>query len=120
MNKILVVDDDPAIVEAIQLALEDDGYSVETCIDGEKGLELIATLKPKVVLLDLLLSGKDGGEIIIKLKQSDETKDIPVILVSAHPSAEEISKKSGANDFLAKPFDVEVLLEIIKKHMGNK
>jgi CheY-like chemotaxis protein len=68
---------------------------------------------PDLILLDVLLSGKDGREIVKYLKRKAETKAIPVIMFSAHPSAEETARAAGADDFLAKPFDIEVLLDKI-------
>ncbi len=63
-----------------------------------------------MILLDVLLSGKDGREIVKYLKSQDETRYIPVIMFSAHPSAEETARKAGADDFIAKPFDIDELL----------
>lgn len=111
MAKVLIVDDDPAILEAMQIAIEDEGYTVETVADGNSAADTAKSFLPDIILLDLLLSGKDGTEIIAMLRSQDETKAIPVILLSAHPNAADTAKKCGANDFLAKPFDVDELLD---------
>lgn len=112
MKKILVVDDDPDILDAIQFVLEDAGYSVETSQKGEyaESLEKKNDL-PNLLILDVLLSGKDGRIICQKLKQSEKTKNIPIIMISAHPSAQQTVKEVGADDFLAKPFDITMLLK---------
>ncbi len=68
---------------------------------------------PHLLLLDVLLSGKDGREIVKDLKGQEETRAIPIIMFSAHPSAEETPRATGADDFLAKPFDIDVLLDKI-------
>ncbi len=116
MKKVLVIDDDIAILEAIQLVLEDDGYEVMVNTDGNKTISLAQKFKPSVILLDLLLSGKDGADILILLKKHPQTGSIPAIVLSAHPSAEAIAKINGATDFLPKPFDVETLLAKVERY----
>lgn len=118
-KNILVVDDDPDILDALQFTLEDAGYAVVTSLkgdyaenlrDGNGGL-------PDLIILDVLLSGKDGRLICRKLKSQDETRHIPIIMISAHPGARESVKEVGADDFLAKPFDVDALLARIAHHL---
>lgn len=118
-KNILVVDDDPDILDALQFTLEDAGYAVLTSLkgdyaenlrDGNGGL-------PDLIILDVLLSGKDGRLICRKLKSQDETRHIPIIMISAHPGARESVKEVGADDFLAKPFDVDALLARIAHHL---
>jgi len=109
-KKILVVDDESDILEFLQIILEEEGYDVLTSDKGEFLEQLHNGGLPNLILVDVLLSGKDGREIVKHLKSQDETKHIPVIMFSAHPSAEETAKQAGAEDFLAKPFDVDVLL----------
>ncbi len=116
MKKVLIIDDDHAILEAMQLAIEDEGYVVTTVADSNKAVQTAKEFKPHIILLDLLLSGKDGVEIITLLRDQEETKHIPVILLSAHPTASHAAKVSGATDFLAKPFEVDDLLSIVKRH----
>jgi CheY-like chemotaxis protein len=92
------------------VVLEEEGYDVLTSQKGEFLEQLHNGGLPQLILVDVLLSGRDGREIVKHLKSQDETKHIPVIMFSAHPSAEETAKKAGAEDFLAKPFDIDVLL----------
>ncbi len=117
-KKILVVDDDPDILDALRLALEDGGYEVTTTEKGEYAENLRDTNGglPDVILLDVLLSGKDGRIICQRLKSRDDTKHIPVLMMSAHPNAQQSVKAVGADDFLAKPFDVDELLEKIAEY----
>jgi DNA-binding response OmpR family regulator len=117
MKRVLIVDDDQAILEAMQLAIEDGGYRVETIADGNLAVSKAKEFKPHIILLDLLLSGKDGSEIIALLRETPATKSIPVILLSAHPTASQTAKQSGANGFLAKPFDVDELLNMVEAHI---
>ena len=111
MKKILVVDDDPDILDAIQFVLEDAGFTVQTSLKGEyaENLDKLDVL-PNLLILDLLLSGKDGRTICRKLKSQKKTKNLPIIMISAHPSAQQSAKEVGADDFLAKPFDINMLL----------
>lgn len=112
-KRILVVDDEPDILEFLQVILEEEGYTVVTSDKGEYLEQLHNGGLPHLILLDVLLSGKDGREIVKYLKTQQETRHIPVIMISAHPSAEETARQAGADDFLAKPFNIDVLLEKI-------
>lgn len=116
---ILLVDDNLDILEAVQYLLEDAGHTVIPVENGEYLDTLNKENLPDLILLDMLLSGKDGGEIAYKLKHNNVTKHVPIIMVSAHPSAKEAAKKSGADDFIAKPFDIEQLLSMIKEYLGT-
>ncbi len=116
MNKtILIVDDNPHILEAIELILTNESYKVHSIVKADGIIEKVKKFKPDVILLDLLLSGKNGQDITQQLKDLPETKKIPVIIISAHPSAEKAAKQAGADAFVAKPFDIEDLLSVIKK-----
>jgi DNA-binding response OmpR family regulator len=114
---ILVVDDEPDILEFLQVILEEEGYTVVTSDKGEFLEQLHNGGLPFLILVDVLLSGKDGREIVKYLKSQEETKSIPVIMFSAHPSAEETARQAGADDFLAKPFDIDVLLAKIAQYL---
>jgi DNA-binding response OmpR family regulator len=116
-KKILVVDDDPDILDALQFMLEDAGYRVTTTEKGEYAENLHDTNGglPDVILLDVLLSGKDGRLICQKLKSQEETKHIPIIMMSAHNNALQSVSSVGADDFIAKPFEAADLLEKIAR-----
>jgi DNA-binding response OmpR family regulator len=117
-KRILVVDDDPDILDALQFMLEYAGYEVKTTEKGEYAENLRATNGglPDVIILDVLLSGKDGRLICQKLKSREETKRIPIIMISAHPNAKQSVAAVGADDFLAKPFDMDDLLTKIAQY----
>jgi DNA-binding response OmpR family regulator len=117
MKKILVVDDDPAILEVIQIILEDNNYLVNTSLSGKIFNDLEDT--PDLILLDVLLSGEDGRDIAKKLKNNKNTKNIPIIMISAHPSARESVRNMDAVDFISKPFDIDKLLEIVDKNLSE-
>jgi CheY-like chemotaxis protein len=112
-KKILVVDDEPDILEFLQIIFEDAGFLVVTTDKGEYLEKLNHGALPDVVLLDMLLSGKDGRDIVKYLKSHEKTKHIPVIMFSAHPGAEKTALAAGADDFVEKPFDIDTLLNKI-------
>src|SRR5436305_13015704 len=109
-KRILVVDDEPDMLEFLQVILEEEGYLVVTSEKGEYLEQLHNGGLPDLILVDMLLSGKDGRSIVKYLKSQQETKAIPIIMFSAHPSAEEMARQAGADDFLEKPFHIEILL----------
>ncbi len=112
-----MVDDDPDILDFLEVILEDEGYIVLTTSKGEYVEQLHNGGLPNLILLDVFLSGKDGRHIVKQLKSQDETKHIPVIMFSAHPGAKETALASGADDFLAKPFEIDDLLEKVTKYL---
>src|SRR5260370_40129443 len=103
-EKILVVDDDENILDAISLVLTDAGYTVETSSKGDQTYKKVTSFKPDLILLDLLMSGNDGRQICETLKHNPESKKIPVVMISAHPTAKKGAMECGADDFLPKPF----------------
>lgn len=113
-TKILVIDDEEAILDALQIFLEQEGYDVQTIDRYDDYLEKVKTL-PDMIILDILLMEEDGREIVKKLKASPKTKDIPVIMISAHPRADKTALRFGADAFLAKPFEISLLLETIER-----
>ncbi|MBA2285237.1 MAG: response regulator [Ktedonobacteraceae bacterium] len=117
-KKILVVDDDEEILEAIQIALEMEGYAVKTSVNGDCFQHLNGDL-PDLILLDILLTGEDGRDLCQQLKRREETRHIPVILCSAHFSGDLITYLSGASTFLPKPFEVDELLATIARYITS-
>ena len=115
-NKILVVDDDEGILDAVQVILQSAGYEVETSVNGGF-LQRLSKINPDLILLDVLLSGEDGRDICVVLKNQEETSHIPVILSSAHTSAGRITDAYGAATFLPKPFDIDELLTTVEKYL---
>jgi DNA-binding response OmpR family regulator len=104
MTKILVVEDDKFLREMISRKLEKEGYETFQAIDGEKGEEKIKEVKPDVVLLDLILPGIDGFEVLERTKKNPEVADIPIIILSNLGQKSEVERglNLGAVDFLIK------------------
>ncbi len=116
MKKILVVDDDEGILDAVSLILQDEGYAVETVTKGSETFKKISAVHPDVIILDVLMSGTDGRDICRKIKADHQMKGIPVIMMSAHPAANQGAVDCGADGFVAKPFEINELLDEIKRH----
>lgn len=117
MAKILVVDDDLDILVVMEILLSMRGFEVEVTSKWEHTYDKVYQFKPELILLDILISGNDGRTICKKLKSQEETRNIPIIMFSAHPSAEATIAEYGANDFISKPFDANDLIAKINKHL---
>ena len=118
-KRLVVVDDEPDILEFLKVVLEDEGYAVVTSEKGEYLEQLHNSDLPDLILLDVLLSGKDGRQIAQYLKSQAETRHIPIIMFSAHTGIETAVRKAGAEDFLSKPFDIGDLLSKVAMHLVN-
>ena len=105
-KKILIADDDPGIVDAIEMMLEFEGYEVTSTPDGSTVLQLNDEL-PDLLLLDIWMSGEDGRDICKKLKSNEATRHLPILMISASRDIRESAMDSGADDFLAKPFEMK-------------
>lgn len=118
MRRILAVDDDHDILEVLQFILEDSGYEVETLSDGRQLMETIDEKHPDLILLDIMLGNMDGRELCSLVKKEIKTHDIPIILISAsHDISASVNKDGGPNDFIAKPFDINNLLDKIRNQL---
>lgn len=115
-QKILVADDDPAILDALKIMLEEEGYEVETTLDGTKAQNMQKPF-PNLLLLDIWMSGVNGGDICKLIKSASATKNVPVIMVSATKNIEQIATNAGADGFISKPFQMDALLAIVAKHV---
>lgn len=113
MKKIMVVDDDPAILEVMRLILEMENYEVLTSYTGSSLLNPDAEL-PDLLLLDIWMPEIDGKTLCKELKSLDRTKNLPIVIISAIKNIEEESIEAGADAYLAKPFDVKDLLAVVR------
>jgi two-component system KDP operon response regulator KdpE len=99
---VLVVDDQPKVLKFVEIDLKLRGFCVITTGSGEKALELVRDEKPDIVLLDMIMPGMDGVEV---LKELRTFTNLPVIAFSASPGNQDPALQAGANDFMHKPFD---------------
>lgn len=118
-KKILVIEDDRAIVEVVKIILETEGHTVFTAATSDEAYRIIEEDIPHLVLLDIWLGGHDGGKIAKILKTTNLTKHIPVVMTSANSETEKIATVSGADGFLLKPFTIDELLQVIQKYTSG-
>jgi len=107
---IIVADDDAGIIDAVSIMLRISGYEVRPTLNGGMLLHLPPEEYPDLILLDIWMSGEDGTEICRALKKNENTRNIPVILFSASKEIQQSAFDAGADDFLAKPFEMGELL----------
>lgn len=115
MKKILIIDDHPDNVFILQDRLEREGFEILTAYDGETGLRKALEDLPDLILLDIMMPGMSGYEVCRKLMESESTKNIPVILVTALTDAQDVKEGllAGAFDYIKKPFNrIELLARI--------
>jgi CheY-like chemotaxis protein len=105
---ILIADDDQAIVESLTAVLDHSGYEVLKVNDGTSVMQAIKA-QPDLILLDIQMPGHDGQTVCKQLKRQASTKDIPVMFVSASMDVRQKAEQAGADDYLEKPFDLDVL-----------
>ncbi|HJZ46069.1 MAG TPA: response regulator [Roseiflexaceae bacterium] len=115
---ILVVDDEPAILDMMAELLGYEGYQVVTTGEGTVALARAKVDPPALILLDLMMPGMSGWQVIDALQASPQTRAIPVVLISARRDLPTAALDLGAVTFLTKPFDIDELLEIVRAHAG--
>ncbi len=110
-DTILIVEDEEDIQELVRYTLEREGHTVVAADTGEKGLAAVRGARPALILLDLMLPGLDGKEICRRLKQDEDTRSIPVIMLTARGEEADIvaGLELGADDYITKPFSTKVL-----------
>ena len=120
-GRILVVDDEIYIVHILDFSLGMEGYEVLTALDGEQALEKARAEKPDLIVLDIMMPKLDGYETCKRLKADAETKDVPVILLSAKGRNvdQKIGFEVGADDYITKPFSPRKLVERINAILGQ-
>lgn len=114
--KVVIIEDEPDIIEVMSYNLKREGYQVSASRRGDEGLNLVRNQSPALVLLDLMLPGTDGLSICQQLKADPITRDIPIIIVSAKGEESDvvIGLGLGADDYIAKPFSPRELLARVK------
>jgi two-component system alkaline phosphatase synthesis response regulator PhoP/two-component system response regulator VicR len=116
-KKILAVDDERAIVRLVQVNLERAGYEVVTAYDGREALEKVASESPDLIVLDVMMPYMDGFEVLETLKKDPETRDTPVIMLTAKAQDADVFRgwQSGVDCYLTKPFNPMELLAFVKR-----
>ena len=122
---ILVVDDDPDLVESVSMKLEGDGFRVAKAYDGVEAWERIKEEKPQMLILDVMMPRKNGYELCDEIKNDEQYKDISVLLLTAVADAVPTTtythmdgKTTLADDFIPKPIDMGKLMEIVQDNLA--
>lgn len=119
MERVLIVDDNSDILWVVEVVLKRYGFEVLALPKGEDVIPKARSFSPDLILLDVFLSGIDGIEVCNRLKDNPKTKDIPIIMFSAHTNFTDIQKFCKADDFIAKPFDVNELVSKIQRQIKS-
>lgn len=122
MKKILFIEDESALQKTFGDILDQEGYEMVSAMDGEEGLKLIEAQKPDLILLDLILPKIHGFDVLKKLKENPETKDIPVIVLTNLEGTGDVEKalELGATTYLVKAnYSLEEIISKIKKTLGE-
>lgn len=119
---IMIVDDEPDTIDLVRLVLETEGYETSAANSGSEAFEKIKTEKPDMVLLDIMMPGMDGWAVRTNLLEDKETKDIPVVMLTA--KAQPIDKMIGLHvvgvaDYITKPFGRRELVDRVRKVLGE-
>jgi two-component system alkaline phosphatase synthesis response regulator PhoP len=123
-QRILVVDDDPDLVESVAMKLESENFQVDKAYDGEEAWDRIRQQRPNLVILDVMMPRKTGYQLCDELKRSEEYKDVVVVLLTAVADAVTSTnythmegKNTLADDYVPKPIELEKLMEIVRDHL---
>ncbi len=121
-SRVVVIEDDPEMIELVKLILTKEGFQVSGAMGGKDGLKVIEQFKPDIVLLDLMMPDMDGWEVYQSMKTNDAMKHIPVIIITA--KAQSIDKVLGlhiakVDDYITKPFSPSELATSVRKVLAD-
>ncbi len=118
---ICVIDDEVETTELAKIVLELEGYNVIIANDGKEGIELVKKELPDLIILDISMPGVNGLEVAQQIRNDPETKDIPILMLTARVYAwdREEGLKAGANEYLTKPISGNELLKIVRRYIGD-
>lgn len=111
----LVVDDDPFVVSALAELLEEDGFDVHTATNGFSAMRRATELRPAVILLDLALPERTGGELLEDLRSESATREVAIVVVTGHADALTEHQLAEADGVVSKPFDADELLQTVHR-----
>ena len=120
-KKILIVDDEKDIIDLLKFNLESEGYKTIKARDGDQAIEKAANEMPDLVILDIMLPGKDGWQVLRELRNDPATKNIPIIFLTAKDSEidEVVGLELGAEDYIVKPISIRKFLARVKKALNK-
>ena len=118
-KKVLIIENDREIREIVSFILEEEGFSTMSIAEPES-LEHLLPFKPNVILIDEFINSKPGHRLCHKIKQVDQLKHIPVIIISTAHNIELIATECQANDYVRKPFDIHEMVEKVVQLIDNQ
>lgn len=120
-KKVLIADDEPNIVISLEFLMRHGGYQVETAADGEEALRRIATFRPDLILLDVMLPLRDGFEVCQKIRENPDWNDLKIVMLTAKGREVEVAKglALGADAYITKPFATKDLLTRVGRLLGE-
>jgi len=121
-TRVLVIDDDPVILELLRINFEIEGFEVISACDGQEGLRRAGTDHPDVILSDIMMPRLDGLQLLARLRGDPATADVPVVLLSAKAQRAEVDRglALGADDYVTKPFDPLELLDRVNAALDKR
>jgi len=119
MPRVMIIDDSTAELKMMESILISKSYAVTPVLNGEGAEEQIAAARPDIILLDVVMPGRNGYEILRALKRNPTSKDIPVVMVSSKGEDTDIAwgKRQGAVDYVTKPYTADTVLSVLKKYV---
>ena len=120
-RKVLLIEDEPNIIEAIRFLLSRDGWSVHTHANGADAVEKVNRVAPDLLVLDMMLPGRSGMDILRDLRSNPATEGLPVLMLTARGQTRDrdMAEKAGANPFMTKPFSNTEVLEAVRKLLAE-
>ena len=118
-KRVLLIEDEPNIIEAISFILSRDGWTVHTHEDGETAMDKVRTQPPDLVILDVMLPGRSGFDILRDIREAEASKNLPVMMLTARGQTKDrdLALRLGANHFMTKPFSNQDVRDYVRKLM---
>ena len=116
----MILDDDPDLCTMIKMMLEYKGYAAVEANNEQDARKLMTEKQIDLIIMDMLLSGTDGTDVCRRLKNDQTLAQVPILMFSAHPNAKDACLKAGADDFIAKPFEMNDLLDKVSRYVAKE
>ena len=117
---VLIMDDDPDLCLLMETILKFNDYTIKSCSNANLFYQILETIEPNVIVMDMLLSGKDGRDICRDLKSRPAYNATKILMISAHPDADKTCREAGADGFLVKPFDIDEFTSKVASFVNEK
>ena len=121
IGRVLIIDDEPELVKAVEVRLKANGYDVEVAYDGKAGIDKAKEVRPDLILLDFVMPMMDGYEVARELMADIEIKQIPIVVLTASQQKDLKTRfrEIGINAFIVKPFETSDLLDMVNKYLSK-